>query len=335
MASTQTAKFQGKVGSYAISTVSFDTWTAPPASQTQAKPRKTRGTKEVVHKIFAECASVIQDPFWIDKFTAASFGKLPSKFSFHDNTLSYRKGAKTLSVEISMNPYESAITCMDFFRAHASIFSPMDEQNSREMQYARTQSELEREPLTWADANKKMQDCLVSLYVVEMKGRMGLSNTEVEQLRQTIKLGISTKHFSKNNIHLEDNNIYTIQGLLWNPDKRIFYIDSNSKPAAARSYARKKASSSAVDPGEKDMIPQFTVKWLKYLDAFEKKLLQHARRQRRIVIVNNAGVVPRKMQLVLTTDARTTTLNTSDTSQTTTRDDEATDETYTDEDREE
>ena len=314
MAATQTAigptniqlkNLSGRVGSYAISTVDFDSWTNEPVVQAPQRSRKTRGVKDVVNKIFTECAMVTQDPFWIDKFTNAAMGKFPHKFSFHDTVLSYRKGAKCNTLEVSNNPYEAAHACMEFFRSNGGIFSPIDEQNSLELQYARAHAVLTQQQLTWADANKKVQECMLSYYVIDMKALMGLNDAELEQLRQTIRLGIANKYFGKHNIRVENNRIHSINGLLWNNEARNFYINSELKPNTTRTYTRKKDGPPAVDPSQKDTVPQFGAKWKKYIESLDKKVITNSRRQRRIT-VNQPGGQVRHLQLVTTPGTTTT-----------------------------
>lgn len=309
----------GRVGSYAISTVDFDSWMNEPVIQVPQRSRKTRGNKEIIHKIFAECALVTQDPFWADKFNTAALGKFPQKFSYHDGLLTYRKGAKCQSVEVSNNPYEASHACMEFFRSNGGIFSPADEQNSLELQYARAHAVLTQQQLTWGDANKKVQECMLSYYVINMKSLMALSDAEVEQLRQTIRLGIANKYFGKHNIRVENNRIHSVDGLLWNDELRNFYINPQLKPTSTRTYTRKKDGPPSVDPSQKDTIPQFGVKWGKYIESLDKKIVRNNRRQRRI-IVNHPGGQVRHLQLV-TTSGSTVVTTTPYTDVTTTDDD--------------
>lgn len=285
MESNQTINktIQGRVGSYAISTIDFDSWANEPVVQAPIKGRKPRGNKEIVHKIFAQCATVIQDPFWIDKFNNASMGKFPQKFSFHDNLLSYRKGAKCNTIEITNNPHEVAYTCMEFFRSNGGIFSPTDEKNSIELQYERTHNAQTIQPITWGEANKKVQECMLSYYITDIKDLMKLSDTELQQLRQTIRLGIGNRYFGKENIKVENNSIQSIDGLLWNDRDRVFYINPELKPNTTRVYTRKKEGNSNIDISQKDTIPQFGVKWTKYIDALEKKVDKNNKRKRRIM----------------------------------------------------
>lgn len=304
-ANIQMKNLGGRVGSYAISTVNFESWMNEPVVQPPQKTRKARGVKEVIHKIFADCATVIQDPFWIDKFNNAAIGKMPHKFAFHDGVLMYKKGAKCHNLDISNNPYEAAHACMEFFRGNGGIFSPLDEQNSLELQYSRAHAVLSQQQLTWGDANKKVQECMLSHYVVTMKSRMNLSDPEVEQLRQTIRLGIANKYFGRHNIQVDNNRIYSIDGLLWNNETRIFYINPELKPNSTRTYSRKKDGPPAVDPSQKDMVPQFGVKWGKYVESLDRKILRTNRRRGRVNI-NHPGGQVKHLQLVTTPTAATT-----------------------------
>lgn len=316
----------GRVGSYAVSTINIESWVNEPVTQAPQRTRKTRGTKEIVHKIFAECAKVIQDSFWIEKFNIAATGKFPRGFSYHDGQLSYKKGAKNHSIEISGNPYETAYACIEFFHTHGGIFSPIDEQSSLQLQYERSQAVLTQKQLTWADANKKIQECILSYYVITMKSTMGLTDLEVEQLRQTIKLGISNKYFGKHNIRIENNHIHSIDGLLWNNETRIFYINPQLQPSSTRSYTRHKDGPPAIDPSQKDMIPQFTAKWEKYVKSVDDKIAQYYRRQRKININYVGGV--KHLQLVSSTGSTPNSYTNDDTTNdNSTNDDSTNDET--------
>lgn len=295
----------GKVGSYAISTVDLSSFTGEVLAHSVQKPRKGRNVKEVVHKIFAECATATVDPFWAEKFTNASYGKFPPKFNYNDGMLNYRKGAKSKILEIPMNPYEAAVLCMEFFRTNGGIFSELDQQYSAQLQDKRSQELLSQKPLEWADLNKKMQECLLSYYVMSMKEVMKLRDSEIEQLRQTLHLGIKNKYFGKNNIHVENNRIQTVDGLLWNNNDRRFFINPELKPLSTRSYSRKKdLAAAATTTIYKDMTPQFVNKWCKYIDLLHRKNDIRMRAQGRIRIVHQSVGTARRVTLV-TSDTST------------------------------
>lgn len=294
----------GKVGSYAISTVDFDAWANAPLTQTTTKSRKNKIVKEIIHKIFEECAIVVNDSFWAEKFNAASIGKFPRGFSYHDNVLTFKKGARTFTLDISNNPIEAAYAAMEFFRVNAGIFSPMDEQNSLELQHMRSQTALNQQDLTWGDVNKKMQECLLSNFVVEMQGVMSLTIAEKENLREVIKLGIGDKYFGKHNITVTGGRIQSIAGLLWDNNTRKFYIDPELKPSSSRTYVRNKPGASSTDPTQKDTIPQFFCKWVKFTEMLEKKSIKYNRRTRNLT-VNHPGAHGKRLNLVVSTSATT------------------------------
>lgn len=305
----QIKNLKGRVGSYAISTVDFDSCINKPIVQPAHRTRKQRVSKEVMHKIFLDCAAVITYPFWVDKFNKASTGKFPFKFSYSDGCLVYKKGAKSHVLEVSNNPREAAYACMDFFRAHGGLFSPQDEKNSMEQQQQRALNDQPLQQITWATSNNKIQECLISNYVTHMKDVMKLTPNEVSRLEQTIRLGVINKYFGKTNIIIEHNKIYSINGLLWDNQSRNFFIDPNLKPTVTRNYSRnKEPQCSITDPNKKDMIPQFTLKWNKYTDSLNKKIIRHAKRQ--VLIDNNIShssiAVSDTLSTVTSTDITTT-----------------------------
>ena len=215
----------------------------------------------------------------IEKFNNAAIGKFPTKFSFHDGSLTFKKGVKFLTLEVSNNPYEAAPACIEFFHANGGIFSPLDEQNTVELQQARVREVINQDKLTWGNANKKIQENILCYYIDDMKALMKLDNAEGEQLREVINLGIATKHFGKHNINIVGNRVHTIEGLLWNNEARNFYINPSLVPITTRTYDRKSTGQVTVEHSQKDTIPQFGARWNKYLETLDKKIALENRRK--------------------------------------------------------
>jgi hypothetical protein len=274
------------VGTFAVTNVTFDDWMSSPTSGPKKKQRRQKAAKVVVHPIFTECAEIVDDSFWADKFTNASYGTFPRYFSYNNSLLTYRKGARSYSIEVSGNPYESASACMEFFRVHGGMFSPLDQQNSMSLQHARAQEMSANTNLTWDSINSKMQECVLSYYIVSLQNIMGLSRLEMEQLRQTIRIGINTRYLDKTSINMENNRIVTITGLLWDDSTRTFYIDPNIEPPKKRSSSSKRGAP-AINPREKDKYPQFNKQWNDYVKILNNKRAKDDRRQRRHMIRNN------------------------------------------------
>lgn len=306
----------GRIGSYAISTLDFDTCLIQTSFKSDDNNRnKKKVVKETVHKIFGDCVMVVKDPFWMEIFASASMGRFPPKFTYSDGVLNYKKGIRNNHLEVSHNPSEAAHACMEFFRSNGGLFSPLDIKASTELQSVRAQEPAP--PLTWGGANKKLQECLLSNYVIYMKDLMVLNHLEMEKLKQVITLGIINKYFGKHNIHVDNNRIFSIDGLLWDNEGRDFYIDPNLKPNITRTYVRNKEGPSSVDPSQKDTIPTFTGKWDKYVDSLDKKLIKDDRTFKRITITNQT-VPGRRIYLVTTatTDATSTDPSSTDPSST-------------------
>lgn len=286
MEGSHTKNFNGKIGSYAISTVDFSSWTNNAVNSANPKTKKTRGTKEVVNKIFADYVEILDDSFWKEKFKNASIGKFPTKFSYKEGSLCFKKGQKVHTLQVPKNISEGANACMDFFRTHGGFFSPDDIRKSAEEQ-KRHNEEIVVQELTWANANKKCQECLISYYVLTTKENMKLTNSEMEQLRETINLGVVDKFFGKHNIIVKNKRIHIIEGLLWNSEKRQFYIGPDVKQMPVRGYTRKKHGPPAVDPSLKDTISNFGTNWCKYLDLLDKKWDKEKKHERNLIMKQN------------------------------------------------
>jgi hypothetical protein len=290
MDAIQMKNFNGKIGSYAISTVDFNSWTNQSVNNTPQKGKKSRNVKEVVNKIFAEYAALIDDNFWIEKFKNASMGKFPTKFSYKNDMLIYKKGSKSYTLQLPTDKIEGLNACLEFFHAHGGIFSPLDMEKSLQQQQQRASEEAATYELTWGTSNKKVQEKLLSYYVLFMKENMKLTDIEMEQLRETINLGIVDKFFGKHNITIKNKRIHTIDGLAWNNEKRQFYINPELKPVSTRGYTRKKNGPPAIDPNLKDAVSNIGNKWCKYLDHLNKKLEKELKREQKLMYGQNVNI---------------------------------------------
>jgi hypothetical protein len=256
-----------KVGSVSITSVNFNSWTSTPVVALTAKSKKTK-VKEIVNEIFVECGKVTEDPFWVEKFNLAAVGKFPTNFYYHDNTLTYKKGAKNNKIILSSNIRDAALSFIKFLRVNKSIFSPLDEQSTLNLEFNRINSSLNTEILTWEIATKKIKECLISHFVIDMTTMMNLVSDQSNQLRQVIQTGIFSNLFDKHNITLKNDRIFSIGGLLYDPQNKKFYIDPNLVPSTNRSYPKKKM----INNMPKDTIPQFNVKWDKYINKYVEQI---------------------------------------------------------------
>ena len=237
----------------------FNEWISQPIITQNKKNKKNE--KPIINYKFEEASKILKDPFWIEKFKNAAIGKFPPKFNFIDNKLIYNNGYKSINFEYIDDLEEFSNICIDFFRCYGSIFSELDVNNSIKEQELR--SKIVKEPLIWNNCNKKIQESLILYFISYIKEIINLNEKEIKQLKQIIKLGIITKFFGKNNIIIENNRIQKIEGLLFDKNKRYFYINPELKPLIIRNYSRSKNNYDY----NKDTIPQFRIKFNKYIES--------------------------------------------------------------------
>ena len=250
-----------KVGNQAISTIDFNTW----IKDTEVVVKKKKKRKEIVHKIFSDFANIITDPFWIEKFTNASIGKLPTKFSFNNGVLKYKKGTKTYSKELLNSNLESAYECIKFFNTYG-LFSNNDISKTNEQI-----GEIKTEILTWENANENVKELLIGYYINDMMKVMELTKLEVKQLKQTIMVGISFKLLKKTHFFVEDNRLVKINNILWDDVNRIFFIDESLKSGIKPDNSKYKDQSSNKDTNTISLI------WDKYINILNNKIEKYNR----------------------------------------------------------
>lgn len=216
----------GKVGSYSVVSINFDTWLKTDIPENRVIKNKKKNTKKTVYPFLLTYASIAEDIFWEKKFTLWSNGKLPKGFYVENETIYYIKGNKKTICEKTGNDFTDTYTCIDFFKINASIYSKQDE---RESIYNTNTSESEDTPVVvinnWKDISKKNQELLIRRYVIDMEEALKLNTKEKNLLLQTIRLGLLSKHILKHHIIMNDGKITNIEHILWNAQDRIFCVD--------------------------------------------------------------------------------------------------------------
>src|SRR5579872_1470244 len=270
---TPTSRDRSAPGKYATSTDESPPWLNTPirSTGTGAPRRKSKATasRPIVHPLFAECAKVATDPFWVALFSKAAYGKFPRKFSYRDKVLSYKRGSRVLTLQVPQAPIEALSAVTTFLRRHGGIISDLDQETNRLEQSRDLPSEA---PLQWSGLRDKMREALLELFISDIKSRLNLTKIEVSKLRHTINVGVILGAFGKTNIILEDDSIVNIQGLIFHsgePGHREFSIDPTLMATATTRIASKHSRSRKVEEPREDV--SYLRDWYKALEKLDKK----------------------------------------------------------------
>lgn len=289
-----------KAGSYAVSTIDAASWLDMPAAAPKQKKRKSKAVKQVLHPLFIQCAELTNDPFWVNLFITAGYGKFPKKFTYKDGTLVYKKSSKMFSLDVPQVSHEAIYACMDFFRTHGGIVSDIDLENIRREQYAEAELEAEMaEDISWSKLSKKVKDVLIDLHVETLTNRLQLNREETKNLRYRLNIGIILGYFNTSNIILDGKCISQINGLLFDITDRTFSIDPNIKPKVSRSYSKTKKGAGELI-FEKDTIPNYKKSWVKYLEDMDKKIAKSIRNANKVRINIQSSTHTPHRRLILT-----------------------------------
>ena len=200
-----------------------------------AKRRNARVQKVVINPLFEEYAEKINDPYWADIFKDGSLGKFPRGISFNNNKniLTFRRGLKVTSIELSKDHPTAIDQCTDFFRTHSYIKSDLDIENKKAQIVECNSTKQKFDEVTWGSVRRKaVKRMLILNYVNITATSLDLSSEQRDQLTTTIYLGIISGCFCSKNIFVVRGKIEEIVGLMWDPHKEKFYIDRNKVPAA-------------------------------------------------------------------------------------------------------
>ena len=231
--------------------------------QEAARSKKSK-IKPVIYPIFQEAKEYLSDGQWIAKFEQASRGKFPPKITYHNQRLS-KKGQKHVYLDIPNDPREAKDRILGFFMAHSPRPDFVNET-------AALPDAPALDPITWGKVSKKTRDALKSYYIIDQKIAHKLNKRELGQLRQILNFGLVNRIFHKDTVHVHNKRIVAIEGLLWDDDKRQYYIEPELlKNNLARPCTKYRESDLFDNIPSKDTIPQFGLRLNKYLESLDRK----------------------------------------------------------------
>lgn len=270
----------GKVGSYAVTSINFNTWFNEDQNvKVITKNKKPKNKKKIIYPIFLEFVNHTSDIFWEKKLNTFANGKLPKFFSFNNNKIIFKKNNNIVECELTNDYIESTNLCIQFFKTYGGIFSKKDE--IKEIEELSSSDNIEynkiNTPKTWSQIDKKMKEIMMKKFVHDMASEINLNKNDINLLLQTIKLANLSKTFNKNNFIVENEKLVRINGLKWQEENRFFKIDY---AIITNKNKNKNDESSQEDEDffeySKDMITQYSKKIEKYFDYYHHKYIKYS-----------------------------------------------------------
>ena len=208
----------------------LDSWLSEPTTSA-VKAKKAVVNKEIRFPIFDHCADCMRgrDPEWETKLRKAATGTFPANFSYQAPTLTWKKNAKVFNIQVAATGPEAVEEVVNFFRRRGRLFSKLDLQASATKTVA-----VEDQQFLWTAINRATRDCMVARYIARMKEEMGLTRLETANLSLIIDRGRNSGIFNGDTIQIRSNYIFAINGLLFEPETRTFFISDEYTPKAIK-----------------------------------------------------------------------------------------------------
>lgn len=187
--------------------------------------------------------------FWKKELNNASHGIFPESFNYFDGTLFYDDGNRSSAIPLSGNAKEASQQFINFCKKHG-----YDEATQTIAFVVKANESLAN---SWTNARKSIHRLkMMDSFVKNTARKYQLNNDEMQQLRNTITMGLRTRKINKDNIVVADYTVVEIRGLSFDQGSRKFAISSQ--------YA-KKIKEAKPKPKPKPSL-NYSKEWLTYLE---------------------------------------------------------------------
>ena len=193
--------------------------------------RKHKSRKSIVYPIFEEMRKFTKEgTFWDILLTKSSRNSFPTSFKYYGNTLIYKFSVKKSRDDLVLDKdnLEDTFYKMKSFYINKGVLSPEDEKESRET-ISHPLTEIE-EMNDWKSVKRsKMTEKLIADYINFIKTKYVLTKEELNNLKSVINVGIIAEYFHDDNIKVAKDKIIDLEGLCWDDERRLFFIDKTIK----------------------------------------------------------------------------------------------------------
>lgn len=174
---------------------------------------------EIIYPIFVKCCEYASNNFWKVIFEELSQNKLPKGVYIQNRTMkSNRKGQEFTYKIPTSNPEQIYNDISSLFKNILNIRSN-NEKITKHLQLQEKCSNLYDE---WSNIKKKsIKDFLIQNYVIDMKKKYNLTNTQATKLNANIYTGLLYKLYENEDFNYIKGKIISIKGIEFNDNKII------------------------------------------------------------------------------------------------------------------
>ena len=235
------------------------------------KKKSLKIKKNIAHELFNQMRKFNTDSFWDMFLLKASRDNFPKGFSYKDNILYFSMRSKyNFKIILTDDPKESFILLKKFVQ-DKGILSDTDKDIMKNEEYNNSENYEDSIVESWKDLGKLQTNSLYN-YINKLEEELGLSESEKNNLKSIVKIGISSGYFNTKNIIVKDSKIDRICPLVWEDEIRKFSIDTKNirfkKPKNTKTQIMDLSSdntTTCLDFEKKETISNIDKKWEKFL----------------------------------------------------------------------
>jgi len=235
------------------------------------KKKSLKIKKNIAHDLFNQMRKYNTDSFWDMFLLKASRDNFPKGFSYKDNILYFSMRSKyNFKITLSDNPKDSFITLKKFVQ-DKGILSDTDKDIMKNEEDNNSENYEDNIVESWKDLGKLQTNSLY-IYINKIEEKLSLTESEKNNLKSIVKIGISSGYFNTKNIIVKDSKIEKICPLLWDSKTRKFNIDTKNirlkRPKPTKVQIMDVSSdntTTCLDFEKKETISNIDKKWEKFL----------------------------------------------------------------------
>lgn len=229
-----------KVGTYAVSTIALRPWMA---IETPTAPVEGKKRSVIKHPVFAECAQLIDDPFWKQTFENAARDRFPRGFTYRNQILVYKIKSKSHTLQMPQTAFEALPLCVDFMKKIGKLRSEADREQDRMEMEEKFALQNSLENSEWKDIKrKKVKALLLSTWINSTAQQYQMNSKQTEYFHVIVNIGFALGYLRKEDITFREGRIQSITGLHFNEKTKRVSIEPSRQP-----HIKKSTKNSSMD----------------------------------------------------------------------------------------